>query len=84
MVGISRDTHETLERYKQEKQIPFALVSDRKGAIHRKYDVVRRLGLGVKRVTYLIEKSGTIRAVSDHEIRIKRHVSEMLSALDAL
>ena len=59
-------------------------MSDRDKKVARLYDVVRRLGLGVSRVTYLIDGSGLIRGVYHHEVRIGRHVQDVLKGLEAL
>jgi len=81
VLGVSRDRPDTLTKYKAEKSLPFDFHSDRRGEVHRAFGVVRRLGLGVKRVTFLVAPGGTIQALSAHEIRITAHVEEMLQAL---
>ena len=64
--------------------IPFTLVSDSDRKVARLYDVSRRMGLGVSRVTYLIDKTGVIRDVYHHEVRIGKHVDDVLEGLKAL
>ena len=64
--------------------MPFILVSDPRKEIMRLYDVRRRLGLGNSRITYLIDKGGIIRGVFHHELRIGRHLRDVLRGLDAL
>ena len=64
--------------------IPFPLLSDSDKKVARLYDVARRMGLGVSRVTYLIDKSGVIREVFHHEVRIGKHVEDVLEGVKAL
>ena len=64
--------------------IPFTLLSDPDKKAVRLYDVARRMGLGVSRVTYLIDKTGVIRDVYHHEVRIGKHVDDVLEGLKAL
>ena len=55
MIGVSTDKMEGLEKFMDEEGISFPLVSDRNKAIKKLY--------GGGRITYLIDKSGTIRFV---------------------
>ena len=64
--------------------IPFPLLSDSDKKVARLYDVARRMGLGVSRVTYLIDQSGIIRDVFHHEVRIGKHVEDVLEGVKAL
>ena len=64
--------------------IPFTLLSDSDKKVARLYDVARRMGLGVSRVTYLIDQSGIIRDVFHHEVRIGKHVEDVLEGVKAL
>ena len=64
--------------------LPFTLLSDPDKKISRLYDVARRFGLGVSRVTYLIDKDGVVRNAFHHEIRIGKHVEDVLKGLKAL
>ena len=84
MVGISPDSQESHDRFRRHFSIPFTLVSDPDKKVARLYDVARRMGLGVSRVTYLIDKAGVIRDVFHHEVRIGKHVNDVLKGLKAL
>ena len=64
--------------------IPFTLLFDSDKKVARLYDVARRMGLGVSRVTYLIDKTGVIRDVYHHEVRIGKHVEDVLEGVKAL
>ena len=84
MVGISPDSQESHDQFRRHFSIPFTLVSDPDKKVARLYDGARRMGLGVSRVTYLIDKSGVIRDVYHHEVRIGKHVNDVLEGVKAL
>ena len=84
MVGISRDPVESHLRFHESLSLSFPLVSDPEGRIAALYDVRRRMGLGTSRVTYLIDKNGIIRRIFHHELRIKRHLRDVIKGLAAL
>ncbi len=44
----------------------------------------RRLGLGTSRITYVIDKGGTIRFVGHNEVSMGAHIADALKVLDAL
>ena len=81
---MSKDSAESHARFRKSCSLPFHLISDPEGRVMKMYDVQRRWGLGASRITYLIDKAGTIRGVYHHEIRIKRHVRDVLAGLAEL
>ncbi len=84
MVGVSPDSEESHDRFRRHFSIPFTLVSDPEKKVTRLYDAARRFGLGVSRVTYVIDKDGVIRGAFHHEVRIGKHVDDVLEGLKAL
>ena len=84
MVGVSTDSPESHDQFRRHFSIPFTLLSDPDKKVARLYDVARRMGLGVSRVTYLIDKAGVVRDVYHHEVRIGKHVENVLKGLKAL
>ncbi len=83
IIGISQDTHSSHARFSEEYRLPFPLISDADHAISRAYGV-ERLGGFVplpKRVTYVIDEEGIVRAAIHHEFMIHRHVDEVREAL---
>ena len=65
-------------------EVPYELGSDKTRELCRLYDVRRRFGLGVSRVTYVIDTNSTIRAVFHNEVSMSSHVRNALKALDEL
>ena len=44
----------------------------------------RRLNLGTSRITYVIDKRGTIRYVGHNEVSMSAHIRDAIKTLDAL
>lgn len=67
IVGVSPQSVASHRRFASSFSIPFPLLADTKKAVIRAYGVDGPLGLGVRRVTFLIDGSKTIRnrVVSD-------------------
>lgn len=67
VVGVSPQNSSSHKRFAEAFSLPFPLLSDTKKAAIRAYGVDGPLGFGVRRVTFLIEPSRTIknRVVSD-------------------
>ena len=84
IVGVSLDGQASHKRFSDTHGLPFSLLSDSKKTISKSYDVGRLFGLMLKRVTYVIDEGGIIRAVFHHELAVKRHVEDTLTALAAI
>ncbi|MDH5674669.1 MAG: peroxiredoxin [Myxococcales bacterium] len=83
IVGVSTDGVERQCAFAGEHGLAFPLIADKDGAIARAYGVHRGL-LGVaKRVSFLIDAQGRIAARVHYELRIGRHVQELLRCLVA-
>ncbi|NIP13777.1 MAG: redoxin domain-containing protein [Pseudomonadales bacterium] len=67
IVGISPQNQASHRRFAETYGVPFPLLCDTDKTVIRAYGVDGPLGLGVRRVTYLIDRERTItnRAVSD-------------------
>jgi thioredoxin-dependent peroxiredoxin len=83
IVGISRDDDSSHTRFSQEYHLPYPLISDRDGTIGKAYGIERAWGLLPipKRVTYVIDKKGIVRAVIHHELLMRQHVLDVREAL---
>jgi peroxiredoxin Q/BCP len=67
VVGVSPQSASSHKRFAEAFSLPFPLLSDTRKAAIRAYGVDGPLGFGVRRVTYLVDPSATIknRVVSD-------------------
>lgn len=84
LLGVSFDGEKSHGAFIEKHNLPFPLISDTDKSISRAYAAADRLGgllPGSKRVTYVIDKQGIIRAVLHHEIMISRHVDGVIDAL---
>ena len=82
VIGVSVDDQESHRRFRETYALPFPLVADTDREITRKYDAERKLFIsGPQRVTYVIDKSGVVRAAFRHELAIGRHQGDALHAL---
>lgn len=81
VLGISPDSSEKLNRFSEANHLPFDLLSDPEHRVARLYDVRRRFGLGLSRVTYVIDGARRVKGAFHREVRIGRHVADVLTAL---
>lgn len=79
--GISRDSINTHKRFKAEHQLTFELLSDTSGKVCKSYDALIPIVGMPKRVTYLIDKLGIIRAVYSDMFGATNHIKSMISQL---
>ncbi len=84
VIGISSDSPESHQQFAAKYQLPFTLVSDRNSTVRKAYGVPATLGLLPGRVTYVIDKSGTVRHRFNSQFNPKKHVAEALEVLKQL
>lgn len=87
LVGVSLDRADVQQRFIDQFELPFHLLSDEDGRVSRDYEALGLIGSVLKmprRITYLIDKEGIVRAAFRHELAIKRHLDDVRSALAAL
>ncbi len=84
VVGISSDSVSSHEGFASECGLPFKILSDPDGEVRRKYGVSPTMGLIPGRVTYVIDRTGTVRYIFSSQLQATRHVKEALEALDAM
>jgi thioredoxin-dependent peroxiredoxin len=89
VVGISKDSVASHDKFKKKHGLPFILASDTGGEVCEKYGVwveksmYGRKYMGIERATFLIDGSGIVRGVW-HKVRVPGHVGEVLQAARAL
>lgn len=74
VVGISPQGEDSHQRFRDRYDLPFPLLVDRSKSVIRAYGVNGPMGMGVRRVTYLINPDRTIadRVVAD--FAVKQHI----------
>jgi thioredoxin-dependent peroxiredoxin len=89
VVGVSRDSVPSHDRFKKKHGLPFILASDADGKVTEDYGVwveksmYGRKYMGIERATFLIDKEGVVRRVW-HKVKVGGHVVEVLKAVQAL
>jgi len=84
VVGVSKDTAESHRAFREQHKLPFPLVADPDKRIIKLYEAEGLLGLMTARVTYVIDKAGTIRKAFRHDMNIGKHLEDTLAALESV
>jgi peroxiredoxin Q/BCP len=80
VVGVSRDSPASHARFVAHHNLPFTLLSDEGGEVHRRYGIGGLLAFA-DRVTWVIDRGGVIRHRFDSKLRWRAHVTTALAAL---
>jgi thioredoxin-dependent peroxiredoxin len=89
VIGVSRDSVESHERFKKKHKLNFPLGSDADGKVTEAYGVwveksmYGRKYMGIERATFLIDGKGMVRKVW-RKVKVPGHVDEVLAAVKAL
>lgn len=78
VLGVSRDDQASHKTFKEKYGLPFQLLVDTDGAITNAYDVAS--GDYSKRVTYIIDSTGTISYV-DEQVKTATHAQDILAVV---
>tara|TARA_B100001287_G_C22667592_1_gene523622 strand:- start:1435 stop:1899 length:465 start_codon:yes stop_codon:yes gene_type:complete len=82
VVGISQDTVQQHKKFKKELDLPFTLLSDQDRDVAEKFGVPLHLGLFPSKSSFVIGPDNTIHHVYDWLFRPRKHVAQIISALD--
>ena len=86
ILGASRDSLASHEKFKAKQKFPFELLSDPDEDLCKKYDVIRektlygRKFMGVVRSTFLIDEKGKLRQ-EWRKVKVKGHAADVLEAV---
>jgi peroxiredoxin Q/BCP len=89
ILGVSRDSLASHDKFRDKQQFPFDLISDPDEALCRYFDVIHektlygRKFMGIVRSTFLIDASGKLRN-EWRKVKVKGHAEEVLQAVKAL
>jgi len=84
VIGISGDSVGSHESFASHHRLPFVLLSDPEGAARAAFGVRKSFGVLPGRVTFVIDRGGTIRHVFESQVRVGKHVSEALDVVRKL
>jgi len=89
ILGVSRDSIASHEKFKAKYDFPFDLLSDADEKACAIFDVIKeknmygRKVMGIERSTFLIDEKGKLRQ-EWRKVKVKGHVDEVLEAVKAL
>ena len=89
ILGVSRDSIASHEKFKEKQGFPFDLLSDPDERLCKQFDVIHEKSLygrkfmGVVRSTFLIDAEGKLRQ-EWRKVKVKGHAAEVLEAVKAL
>lgn len=88
VIGISRDSVASHDKFKKKHDLPFVLASDEDGKVCGAYgtwvekSMYGRKYMGIERATFLIDGKGVIRHLW-RKVKVAGHVEEVLAAAKA-
>lgn len=86
ILGVSRDSLASHEKFKTKHEFPFELLSDPDEVLCTQFDVIRektlygRKFMGVERSTFLIDENGKLRQ-EWRKVKVKGHAAEVIEAV---
>lgn len=89
IIGISKDSVASHDKFKAKYNLPFTLASDAGSDVTERYgswvekSMYGRKYMGIDRSTFLIDKDGVVRGVW-RKVKVPGHVEEVLKAAQAL
>ena len=89
ILGVSRDSIASHEKFKAKQNFPFDLLSDPDEKLCEQFDVIKeknmygRKVMGIERSTFLIDADGKLRA-GWRKLKVKGHAEEVLEAAKEL
>lgn len=84
VIGVSTDDQKTQCEFAESLSAQYPMIADSDGAIAREFDVFWPFIKLVRRVTFIIDPEGIVRAVLRHELNVGKHIDESVAALQRL
>jgi peroxiredoxin Q/BCP len=81
VIGVSSDSPESHKGFASKCGVKFPLASDGGGRVRDRYGVSSSMGFIPGRVTFVIDRQGTVRRVFASQLNPKRHVDVALDTL---
>ncbi|WP_374367718.1 thioredoxin-dependent thiol peroxidase [Dongia sp.] len=89
VIGVSRDSVESHDKFKKKHNLNFALGSDETGKVTEAYEVwveknmYGKKYMGIERATFLIDGKGVLRGIW-RKVKVPGHVEEVAKAIKKL
>ncbi len=89
VLGVSRDSIKSHEKFKAKQEFPFDLLSDEEEILCTLFDVIKEKNMygkkvmGIERSTFLLDEKGVL-CQEWRKVKVAGHVDEVLAAVKAL
>jgi peroxiredoxin Q/BCP len=89
IIGVSKDSEASHDKFKKKYKLPFPLAADEDGKVCRAYGVwveksmYGRKYMGIERATFLIDAKGVVRKIW-RKVKVPGHAGDVLEAAEAL
>lgn len=89
VIGLSKDSVASHDKFKKKYELPFTLASDTEGTVCEAYGVwveksmYGKKYMGIERATYLIDRDGKIAKIW-RKVKVPGHGADVLKAVKAL
>jgi len=89
ILGVSRDSIASHEKFREKQKFPFDLVSDPDEKLCKKFDVIKEKNMygkkvmGIERSTFVIDADGVLRA-EFRKVKVEGHVDAVLAEVKKL
>ena len=89
ILGVSRDSLSSHEKFKVKQNFSFELISDSEEMLCQLFDVIKMKSMygkqvrGIERSTFIIDPNGSLRYVW-RKVKVKDHVQDVLNELRTL
>ncbi len=82
IIGISADDVDSHKKFAEKYKLPFTLLADTQNEARKLFGVKNNIfGLVPGRVTYVIDKNGTVIHIYDNMLKAENHIEEALKVL---
>ena len=82
LIGVSVDSVKTQCEFASKEDITFTLIGDESRAISQPFGVLWPMLNVDRRVTYIIDERGAVEHVIHHEVKVYRHLDDVLQYLE--
>ncbi|MFN7209227.1 MAG: peroxiredoxin [Aggregatilineales bacterium] len=84
VIGISDDPPAVQRKFAERYRLPYILLSDERGKVHKLYEARTAFGLLNNRVTFILDRDGIVRHRFADMLNGTKHVEEALEILKKL
>lgn len=86
VLGISRDSLKSHDKFIEKLNLPFVLLSDEEEKVCRLYDVIKeknmygRKYMGIERSTFVIDEDGILKKIF-RKVKVNGHIEKVIESL---